>query len=457
MLPVEVDSTGYVDAVGQLAGANRAVVDAVDSLTDVLYASGAMAGTDTGGEEWARQYDPAAAQLVQAGCSMGDALANMANLLNGSLANHEGAEHAALMYPGMPAAASGDTDPAHGTESLSAPAPPSAAGGTGDQPGWWHWIAGHVGGLLWPDADTGKLRGAGAAWVKAGASITDQQYAVDAADGALYAIVSPEMDDVHGACREISGHLGTLGGACAAVGKACDDYARHVDDKHKEIEDELRSFIEWTIGIEAAGGLLSVVTVGISEAAAQAAEGAEVANAASKVIRILNELIELARTVKTAIETAIKSIGEVVLKLGKFVNAKLVTALEKAGVGVARGERPAALLAELDREGVKFSRDDVMMVFRDSDGRIVFLEKGNANAGFEHILGEHADDFVKAGIPKSEIQSVIKQALTDGNVVGTQGRGRLIYEVTVDGEVRHVAITVGKNGYIVGANPRSVK
>lgn len=46
---------------------------------------------------------------------------------------------------------------------------------------------------------------------------------------------------------------------------------------------------------------------------------------------------------------------------------------------------------------------------------------------------------------------------TDGNVVGTQGRGRLIYEVTVDGEVRHVAITVGKNGYIVGANPRSVK
>lgn len=336
MLPVEVDSTGYVDAVAQLAGANRAVVDAVGTLTDTLYASGSMAGSDTGGTEWAQQYDPAAARLVQAGCTMGDALANMANLLNGSLANHAGAEHAAMMYPGEPDAASGDTSPDHGTESLDAPAPPSAAGGTGDQPSWWHWIAGHVGGLLWPDANTAQLRSAGSAWSRAGSTISAQQDAVGAADAALYAITSPEMDDVHSACTQMAVHLQDLGTMCTAVGKACTDYAGYVDAKHQEVDDQLRSFIEWTIGIEAGGFLLGLVTFGGGDAAAQLAEGGEIANAAAKVIKILQELIELARTVKTAIETAIESLGELVLKLGKFVNATMVEAWEKAGVALAK-------------------------------------------------------------------------------------------------------------------------
>jgi hypothetical protein len=111
--PIDVSSTGYVDAVSELAGANRGVVDLMNALTDSIYGYGGMAGTDTGGEEWAGQYDQAASQLVQAGCTLGDALASMANLLNGSLANHQGAEHGALLYPG--AMTDGDDNPDHGT------------------------------------------------------------------------------------------------------------------------------------------------------------------------------------------------------------------------------------------------------------------------------------------------------------------------------------------------------
>ncbi len=42
-----------------------------------------------------------------------------------------------------------------------------------------------------------------------------------------------------------------------------------------------------------------------------------------------------------------------------------------------------------------------------------------------------------------------------GKIVGYQGAGtgRPIYEVVVNGQVRRVAITVSKNGYVVGANP----
>ena len=123
MLPIEVDSGSYVDAVAELAGADRAIVDLVSTLTGTLSGCGAMAGSDTGGEEWAAQYDPAAAQLVDAGCKLADALASMANLLNGSLANHQGGNYGALIYPGEPEQAGGDTMPAHSTASLSTSAP----------------------------------------------------------------------------------------------------------------------------------------------------------------------------------------------------------------------------------------------------------------------------------------------------------------------------------------------
>jgi hypothetical protein len=340
--PIDVQGTGYVDAVSELAGANRGVVDLMNALTDAIYGCGGMAGTDTGGEEWAGQYDPAAAQLVEAGCTLGDALASMANLLNGSLVNHEGAEHGALLYP--MAQTDGDANPDHGTMSLSAPAPPSARGGTGDQPGWWHWIASHVEGLLWPDADTGKLRTAGKAWVAAADKLSGYQYSIDAAESAVLAETSPEIDDVLGACDEMRGHITDLAKAFTSVGKACNDYAQSVDDHHQEVEDELESFIEWTIAIEAGGAIVGFFTLGIGEGAAQAAEAAEVANAASKVVRILKDLIEFARTVVTTIRTALEAIGGLVLRLEKFVNAKLVRAMTRVGEDLAT-DVPADLKA----------------------------------------------------------------------------------------------------------------
>lgn len=360
--PVDVDGGGYVDAVTELASTNRGVIDAINALTDTLYACGGMAGDDTGGDAFAKQYDPAAAQLVSAGCDLGAAFASMANLLNGSLANHDGAEHGAQMYPGMPAEASGDTNPDHGTETLSAPAPPSAAGGIGGEPGWWHWIAGHLGGLLWPDADTGKLRSAGSAWIQASTSISGYQYAVDAASGAIQTETSPEVPDVVAACTEMRGHLTDFAAACQAVGNACNDYAKSVDDHHQEIKDELESFVEWTIGIEAAGAVVGFFTLGIGEGAAQIAEAGEVANAAEKVIVILNDLIEAARGFVTVIKTGLSKIATMVIDLSKFINAKVIAALEKMGVALSRDAPDLAGLTAKERQAIldlpKGSRPD---------------------------------------------------------------------------------------------------
>lgn len=41
-------------------------------------------------------------------------------------------------------------------------------------------------------------------------------------------------------------------------------------------------------------------------------------------------------------------------------------------------------------------------------------------------------------------------------IVGYQrlGMGRPIYEIVLNGQKQRIAVTVGSNGYIVGANPR---
>jgi hypothetical protein len=110
------------------------------------------------------------------------------------------------------------------------------------------------------------------------------------------------------------------------------------------------------------------------------------------------------------------------------------------------------LLDELKMKGIKHNPDAIVQIGRDASGRIVFLEKGNAKAGLEHIVGRHSDDFARAGVPKDRIADLVFQAATKGRQVGMQGT-RPIYEVMFNGMLRRVAVTVGSNGFIVGANP----
>ena len=110
---------------------------------------------------------------------------------------------------------------------------------------------------------------------------------------------------------------------------------------------------------------------------------------------------------------------------------------------------------ELKAKGVKFSPDDLIATGRDASGKVVFLEKGNAKAGLEHILQRHGDDFARIGVSREQVPSVVMDAVTKGKIVGHQGKdmGRPIYEVMVNGQKSRIAVTTGSNGFIVGANP----
>ena len=75
----------------------------------------------------------------------------------------------------------------------------------------------------------------------------------------------------------------------------------------------------------------------------------------------------------------------------------------------------------------------------------------NANAGLQHIISRHGAEFAKAGISKGNIPKFIMQAILTGRKVGMQG-SRPIYETTFNGTTHRVAVTVGNNGFVVGAN-----
>ncbi len=118
-----------------------------------------------------------------------------------------------------------------------------------------------------------------------------------------------------------------------------------------------------------------------------------------------------------------------------------------------------ALIDEVISNGDKISPDKVVMITRDPNGRIVWLEKGNDNSGLQHIINEHGHEFNGRGISNEDIPDYVLEAVYQGNIVGSQGKinPRTVYEFVYNGVTQRIAVQVGSNGYIVGANPKSMK
>ncbi len=122
--------------------------------------------------------------------------------------------------------------------------------------------------------------------------------------------------------------------------------------------------------------------------------------------------------------------------------------------GVLKNNLNSDLIHELVNSGVKCNIDDVVAITKMPNGKLVWLENGNSNAGLKHIMN-HAEQFATQGISNEKIPDFLMHALSEGKVVGMQ-RTRVIYEVFYEGSLRRVAISVGNNGFIVGANPKSI-
>lgn len=104
--------------------------------------------------------------------------------------------------------------------------------------------------------------------------------------------------------------------------------------------------------------------------------------------------------------------------------------------------------------GEKVSVDAVVEVTRTFDGKLVWLETGTEGAGLKHIIVRHASQFADKGISADDIPEFLFTALKYGRVIGKQNT-RDVFEVEYHGGIQRVSITIGSNGFIVGANPIS--
>ena len=125
------------------------------------------------------------------------------------------------------------------------------------------------------------------------------------------------------------------------------------------------------------------------------------------------------------------------------------------GAGTKSSAVSQADLNTLAANGVKFNPENVVATATTSNGRVVFLETGNSRAGLQHIVESHASDFANIGVSEAQIPNVVMKAVKEGDIVGYQGSGtgRPIYQTTINGQPQRIAVTVGSNGFIVGANP----
>ena len=109
----------------------------------------------------------------------------------------------------------------------------------------------------------------------------------------------------------------------------------------------------------------------------------------------------------------------------------------------------ASLLDELAKSNVKYNPDDVIAVYKNSEGKLMWLETGNSKAGFRHILERHEADFAGKGI--NDIPDLLEKVLSTEPVnIARDDRGfNAVY--MVDGNEYKVAY--GTNGFIVSFYP----
>lgn len=107
------------------------------------------------------------------------------------------------------------------------------------------------------------------------------------------------------------------------------------------------------------------------------------------------------------------------------------------------------LLDELSKSGAKYNPDDVVMVTKNTEKDLLWLEYGNNKAGLNHIEVRHANDFSKRGI--NNIPEFIYDMLKNKPISIVESSRGLNATYLVNG--KKYLIAYGKNGFIVSVYP----
>jgi len=116
------------------------------------------------------------------------------------------------------------------------------------------------------------------------------------------------------------------------------------------------------------------------------------------------------------------------------------------------------LIAEMTRDNIKFTKENLIFVTKDISGQILFLETGNEQVGLKHIEQRHAKDLVdKHKIQASQISTHIYLVFTYGvleysRITNKKDNESFERLYRYKGEY-YLLSGVGTNGFVVSAYP----
>ena len=119
------------------------------------------------------------------------------------------------------------------------------------------------------------------------------------------------------------------------------------------------------------------------------------------------------------------------------------------------------LIAEMKNLGINFTEINLKFVAKNNDGLIMFLEKGNSSAGFQHILegkwvgnprfqllfNNSEDEMIK------NIAVSIKNSSYKEKIIDNKNRLSYIYLIKTTQGYKEFKIATGSNGFIVSFIP----
>ena len=322
-----IDGGGYSTATSAFAHAGHATELRHRSLVDALSGYAAMAGDSSTSADFAATYDAAATDGVAALADLAASFATLGRLTHGSHDNHLAAE-------GLPA-----VDAPMYTTFQAATVPSALGGDMSSLPSQLSWLLDHLESFVWPDADVGKLRAAGATWRGAADGLS---VLVDHCDLALSALSdehSPEIPLAMGAVRTLEGGICDLAEQYVAIGSACEQYADQVETQRAAMIDFLLDLLRDSMIIEGIGIGLSLVTAGGTAAGATAVN---VARIAAQLPRVM-AFVEAIRAAAAAASAVLRAAGEIVLRarstFGRFAGVVMASDARALTLSVSDLER----------------------------------------------------------------------------------------------------------------------
>lgn len=245
MAPLAVDPAALDKAGSEVVTAGEALGSAISTLIAALLGCSGMAGDDPAGIEVGHSYDSSAAKLVQAMLATRNGLCGLGFGVRMSALNYSLAEAQSNI------SGHGDALP---TPALPGPmatvSVPSSVGTGVGAPAGWGWVAPYIG-MIWPTADSGRLRAAAAAWTAAGTQFgLAEILGTGAPMGAIRAQQIPEGPAIDQAFTAAYTSTTGIVQQCQKVAAQLTSYAAKVDKVHAAILDLLARICDPMTGIK---------------------------------------------------------------------------------------------------------------------------------------------------------------------------------------------------------------